>query len=87
MNFLKKEKFPKIGNIFVNQTIFDEYSARIYKIDPFSMSMTKKIQVDKNGSECILFRIDVYFNKYLLAVQIGENLKFQKVQNTNSSQK
>ena len=42
MNFLKKKKFPKIGNIFVNQTIFDEYSARIYKIDPFSMSMTKK---------------------------------------------
>ena len=52
------------------------------------MSMTKKkIQVDKNGSECILFRIDVYFTKYLLAVQIGENLKFQRVQNTNSSQK
>ena len=32
----------------------------------------KKIQVDKNGCKYILFRIDVYFNKFLLAVQIDE---------------
>ena len=30
----------------------------------------KKIQVDKNGCKYILFRIDVYFNKFLLAVEI-----------------
>ena len=32
----------------------------------------KKIQVDKNGCRYILFRIDVFFNKLLLAVEIGE---------------
>ena len=32
----------------------------------------KKIQVDKNGCKYILFRIDVYFNKFLLAVEIDE---------------
>ena len=32
----------------------------------------KKIQVDKNGQEYILFRIDVHFTKYLLAVEVDE---------------
>ena len=32
----------------------------------------KKMQVDKNGCKYILFRIDVYFNKFLLAVEIDE---------------
>ena len=32
----------------------------------------KKIQVDKNGCKYILFRTDVYFNEFLLAVEIGE---------------
>ena len=32
----------------------------------------KKIQVDKNGCKYILFRIDVYLNKFLLAVEIDE---------------
>ena len=32
----------------------------------------KKIQVDKNGCKYILFRTDVYFNKFLLAVEIDE---------------
>ena len=32
----------------------------------------KKIQVDKNGCQYILFRIDVYFNKFLLAVETDE---------------
>ena len=34
--------------------------------------MRKKIQVDKNRCKCILFRIDVYFNKFSLAVEIDE---------------
>ena len=34
--------------------------------------MKKKIQVDKNGCKYILFGIDVYFNKFLLAVEIDE---------------
>ena len=37
------------------------------------MSITKKkIQANKNGCEYILFRIDVYFSQYLLAVEIDE---------------
>ena len=32
----------------------------------------KKIQVDKNVREYILFRIAVYFTEYILAVEINE---------------
>ena len=38
----------------------------------FIKIIKKKIEVDKNGCEYILFRIDVYFNKFLLAVEIDE---------------
>ena len=34
------------------------------------MSITKKIQVDNNDQEYILFRIDIYFTEYFLAVEI-----------------
>ena len=30
------------------------------------------MQIDKNGRNCRLFRIDVYFNQFLLAVDIDE---------------
>ena len=36
------------------------------------MNIMKKIQVDKNRCKYILFRIDVYYNKFLLAVEIDE---------------
>ena len=37
------------------------------------MSITeKKIWVDENGCKYILFRTDVYFTEYLLALQIDE---------------
>ena len=36
------------------------------------VSIIKKIQVDNNGKEYILFRIDVYFTEYCLAVEIDE---------------
>ena len=32
----------------------------------------KKKQVDKNGCKYLLFRIDVYCNKFLLSVEIDE---------------
>ena len=63
----------KIGNIFVKEKILEEYSVKIYEIDPyFYEHYEKKIQVDENGCKYILFRIDVYFNKFLLAVEIDE---------------
>ena len=32
----------------------------------------KKIQVDENGRKYLLFRIDIYFTEYLLAIEIDE---------------
>ena len=63
----------KIGTIFVNEKILEEYSVKNYEIDPyFYEHYRKKIQTDENGSEYILFRIDIYFTKYCLAVEIDE---------------
>ena len=36
------------------------------------VKIIKKIQVDNNGQQYILFRIDIYFTKYSLAVEIDE---------------
>ena len=57
----------------MNQKIFKEYSVKIYEIDLyFYEHYRKKIQVDENGRKYILFRINVYFTEYLLAVDIDE---------------
>ena len=48
------------------------------------MNTIKKIQVDKNGQQYILSRIDIYFTKYCLAIEIDEtghtdrDLEFEK---------
>ena len=48
-------------------------TVKIYEIDPyFYEHYNKKIQVDNNDREYILFRIDVYFTKYSLAIEIDE---------------
>ena len=62
----------KIGNIFVNEKILEEYFAKIYEIDPYLYKDYKKIQVDENECEYILFRTYVYFFECLLAVEIDE---------------
>ena len=64
----------RIGNIFVSEKILEEYSVKIYEIDPYFYEHygKKKIQVDENRCKYILFRIDVYFTEYLLAVDIDE---------------
>ena len=63
----------KIGNIFVNEKIVDEYTVKIYETDPyFYKHYRKKVQVDENWCKYILFRIDGYFTEYLLAVEIDE---------------
>ena len=59
----------KIETIFINEEVLEEYSVKIYEIDPyFYEHYNKKIQTDENGRAYILFRIDVYFTKYFLAV-------------------
>ena len=56
----------KIGIIFVNQKILEEYSVKICEVDPyFYEHYEEKIQVAKSGRKYILFRIDVYFTEYL----------------------
>ena len=48
-------------------------NVKIYKIDPYSYEhYEKQIQVDNNGRKYILFRIDIYFSEYSLAVEIDE---------------
>ena len=61
----------KIGTISVNEDILEEYSVTIYEIDLyFSENYKKRIQVDKNGQQYILFRINIYFTKYCLVIEI-----------------
>ena len=63
----------KIGTIFVNEKIPEEYSVKIYEIDSYFYEHYKeKIQTDKNDCKYILFRIDIYFTEYFLAVEIDE---------------
>ena len=65
------EAKSKIGKIFKNHNPLEEYSVKIYKIDSyFYKHFEKKMQVDKNGCKYILSRIYVYFNEFLLAVEI-----------------
>ena len=46
---------------------------KIYEINPyFYEHYNKKIQVDNNDLQYILFRIDVYFTTYSLAAEIDE---------------
>ena len=63
----------KIGKLLMNEKVLEEYSVKIYEIDPFFNEHHKeKIKADKNDCQYILFRNDVYFNEYFLAIEIDE---------------
>ena len=64
----------KIGNMFVNEKILEEYSVKIYKIDPyFYEHYGKKYKLMKMDLYLyISFRIDAYFTEYLLVVEVDE---------------
>ena len=63
----------KIGKILKKKISLKNILLRFMKlILTFLNIMKKKIQVDKNECKYILFGIDVYFNKFLLAVEIDE---------------
>ena len=68
------EAKSKIGTIFKKHNPLEEYSVSIYEIDLYfyEIMKKKKIQTDENGRKYILIRIDVYFNIFLLAVEIDE---------------
>ena len=88
LKFTEHEIKSKIGNIFVNEKMLEEYSVKILEIDAYFYKhykkIFKKLQTDKNGSKYILFGIDVYFTEYLLAVEVDEkghidrDLNFEK---------
>ena len=57
----------------MNEKIPEEYPVKIYEIDLYFYEHYKeKIQTEKNKSEYILFRINVYFIEYFLAVETDE---------------
>ena len=63
----------KINKIFRNHNPVEKYSVKIYKIDPYYYEQYEKyIQVDDNECNYILFKIDIYFSKYSLAVEIDK---------------
>ena len=62
---------PKRGKVFVNEKIMEEYCVKIYEIDPHFYEHYEK-KVDENERDYILFRIDVYFIEYNLAVEVDE---------------
>ena len=63
----------KIGKIFKKDNPLEEYSVKIYKIDPyFHEHYERKIQADKNGCKYILFRIGNYFSECFLEVELDE---------------
>ena len=74
---IKHNVKSKIETIFVDEDILEEYSVKIYEIDfYFYEHYNKKTEVDNYDREYILFRIDVYFTKYSLAVEIAEKSYF-----------
>ena len=67
-----KEHIAKseIGKMFANEKILEEYCVKIYEIDPyFYEHYEKRIKVDENGCDYILFRVDDYFSEYNLAME------------------
>ena len=62
----------KIGTIFTNEKILEEKSVKIYEIDPYFYEHYKKNTSRWSWSKYILFRIDIYFTEYSLAVEIDE---------------
>ena len=63
----------KIGNIFADEKILEQYCVTIYKIDPYFYEHYKELtKVDKNGHNYMLFKIDSYFLDQILAAEIDE---------------
>ena len=54
----------KIGKIFGNEKIFEEYCVKIYEIDSYFCEYYEKKtkKKDENGHNYILFSVDVYFS-------------------------
>ena len=64
----------KIGETFVNEKILEEYCVKIYEIDPYFYEHyeKKKRKDDENVDNYVLFRVDIYFSEYFLAIEVDE---------------
>ena len=70
------EVSSKINKIFRSHNPLEEYSVKIYKIDPYFFEQYEKyITVDDNERKYILFKIDIYFSECSLALEIEKNNK------------
>ena len=75
----ESEVKPKIRKMFKKYNPLEEYSVRIYEINIyFYEHCEKKIQIDKNGRKYILFWFNVYFDKFLLAIEIDQKVHADK---------
>ena len=64
----------KILNIFKAHNPLEEYSVKIYKIDPYFYECYEKhLKFDDNERKHISFKIDIYFSDYSLAIEINKN--------------
>ena len=54
----------KIGKLFMNEKIFEEYSVKEHSVEEHHK---EEIKVHKNECKYILFRIDVYFIEYFFS--------------------
>ena len=85
----------RINKIFKNYNPFEEYSVKMYKIEPyFYKQYEKHIQVNDQKRKYTLFKIDIYFSEYSLVVEIDKKgvdrdlifeIKRQKVLEKNST--
>ena len=63
----------KIEKIFKKHNSLEEYSLKIYEIDPYFYGhYEKKTQADKKRVQIYIIRIDIYFSECFLAVEIDE---------------
>ena len=63
----------KVNKIFKAHNPLEEYSVRIYKIDPYFYEQYQKImQTDHDKRKQILFKIDIYFSEYSLVAEINK---------------
>ena len=66
----------RITKIFKSCNPQEDYYLKIYDISNYFHERYKeKIKQHENGDEYILFRIDIYFNDYSLAVEIEKKYK------------
>ena len=73
-------KFTKITKIFKKRNLPENYFVKIYDPDSyFCENHKERIRSDEDGVEYIVFKIDIYFSEFLLAVEIVKNLTHRDI--------